>query len=284
MGTRDGLEAALLASWDRETLAVYADHLQAQGDPRGELIALDLELATRSSPELVARRTSLMTGWLGRLVPSNPHTPWIGDSFRFGFVDNLVLEGEEDATGRLEQVLASPLAPYLKRVTLRGDTAHISAMLRGLSCTTHAWLSQLAVRAWGQPVVEQAIVDGLIAVTPALSTLDVHGHDVFSTFAHPSLRRLRITGHGALPGMFDEHAPMVGVEALDLALDEPADQERWTDPPLQPIARLCLPALRKLDLSRNEPEQRRTGDFFQDPDGDYEPEDATGLQHRSALQ
>lgn len=39
------LERSLAASWDLDTLAVYADHLQRRGDPRGGLMALDLSPA-----------------------------------------------------------------------------------------------------------------------------------------------------------------------------------------------------------------------------------------------
>src|SRR5882724_9755150 len=124
---RLGLEAALAVSWDRETLAVYADHLMSEGDPRGELIVLDLELATRSTPELVARRASLLSGWLGRLVPSDPHTAWVGDSFRFGFLEDLVLDERDSMHAqRLASILESPLAPYLKRVTVRGLVGHVA--------------------------------------------------------------------------------------------------------------------------------------------------------------
>ena len=38
----EDLERALQSSWDRDHLAVYGDALQARGDPRGELIAIDL--------------------------------------------------------------------------------------------------------------------------------------------------------------------------------------------------------------------------------------------------
>lgn len=272
MGARDGLEAALLASWDRETLAVYADHLQAQGDPRGELIALDLELATRSTPELVARRTSLLTGWLGRLVPSDPHTPWIGDSFRFGFVDNLVLEDHADALAQLAQMLASPLAPYLKRVTIRGSATHAAAMLRGLALDgdhlrDHAWLTELTIRLASRGFVDPAAVEAWIAATPALQRLDVQGHEVFAAFPHPRLARLRITGATALPGLFDRDAPMAGVHELDLAFDQPPEPGSYDIPAAGPIGALQLPALRTLDLSRNEPEARRV--TYGDPDDEY---------------
>ena len=268
MGARDSLEAALLASWDRETLAVYADHLQAQGDPRGELIALDLELASRSTPELVARRTSLMTAWLGRLVPSNPHTPWVGDSFKFGFVENLVLEDDEEAAARLAQVLATPLAPYLKRVTIRGDAAHVAEMMRGLSEAEHphAWLTDLVVRCWSGTVATD-VVARWIEMTPALSRLEVQGHEVFEQFSHPGVQRLKLTGVHALPGVFTAES-LPNVRELDLAFDQPYDGEHYTHPVSGPIEPLQLPALRVLDLSRNEPEAIRTP-YGGDPDIDY---------------
>jgi uncharacterized protein (TIGR02996 family) len=39
---RSDLEAMLRASPDDDTLMIYADALIAEGDPRGELIALEL--------------------------------------------------------------------------------------------------------------------------------------------------------------------------------------------------------------------------------------------------
>src|SRR5699024_4537910 len=89
--TREQLEAALAIAFDRHTLAVYADYLQSISDPRGELIALDLEIEGRPCPpELAARRTSLLHAWLGALVPAdNVHRSWVGDSLRFGFIEDL---------------------------------------------------------------------------------------------------------------------------------------------------------------------------------------------------
>jgi len=50
MALRDDLESALRAAWSAADLAVYADHLQAIGDPRGEIIALDLALLAPRPP------------------------------------------------------------------------------------------------------------------------------------------------------------------------------------------------------------------------------------------
>lgn len=59
--TLEELASQLRARWDRDLLAVYGDLLMMRGDPRGELIALDLELeACGSTPELEARRTRLL--------------------------------------------------------------------------------------------------------------------------------------------------------------------------------------------------------------------------------
>jgi uncharacterized protein (TIGR02996 family) len=52
--------------WDRAALAVYADHLTAAGDPRGELIALELEVEDYGTTvEIDARRRVLLVEWIG---------------------------------------------------------------------------------------------------------------------------------------------------------------------------------------------------------------------------
>jgi uncharacterized protein (TIGR02996 family) len=254
------LEAALAASWDRDTLAVYADYLVERGDPRGELIAIDLLLEQRSSPDLVARRATLLTAWLGKLVPNDPHTPWIGDSFRFGFVDDLVLDGADpNAPHHLATMLASPLAPYLKRVTVRGDREAIAMTLRTLARDTHRWLSELVVDSNARVADDEVVVDAetiaaLIAATPQLRALDVAGTRVAESFAHPALRDLRVTGAFALPALFD--GSLEAVIALDFKLALAPDPYAYDEgePPRAP--QLQMAALRKLDLSRNVPAQR----------------------------
>src|SRR5258708_20502667 len=121
--TRRALEAALAAGFERladaewrDTLAIYADHLLAEGDPRGELIALDLQIDTHATTtELVARRASLLAAFLGHLRPlDNPHLAWVGDTFSRGFVDDLVIDADDpNACERLPAILASPIVPYL---------------------------------------------------------------------------------------------------------------------------------------------------------------------------
>jgi hypothetical protein len=260
------LEAALLASWDRDTLAVYADHLQSLGDPRGELIALDLQLEQRATHELVERRTSLLSAWLGGLAPSDPHGSWIGDSFRLGFVEDLVIACDQaDAEARLAAVLTSPLGPYCRRVTIRGEVPAIERVLARLADVRHDWLRWLAVRR--SPTydptpacVDAAVVERFVAAAPHLDVLELHGARVLDAFPHPGLRRLRLTGWSALPAVFDRDAPLASICELDLAFDDPEQRA-----PRDVLPAVHLPGLRRLDLARNEP--RSVRDIY---DGGYD--------------
>jgi hypothetical protein len=277
-GTFAALEAALLAAWDRATLAVYADLLVERGDPRGELIAIDLELEQRSTPELVARRASLLSGWLGGVVPTDPHTPWLGDSFRLGFVEDLRLHGAM-TEAQLVPLLASPLAPYLRRVSIRGHSEDITRALLALAVRSHGWLTTLSIHSWSYetPVLDDA-VSAMMAAAPRLELLEVRGARVLESPPHPAVRRLVVTGWSALPALF-EGEPWAAVESLDFAFYEPVDEGQFAAPLPEapsPLPALQLPALRRLDLARNEPEAFRARDTWGDdewydedpPDGD----------------
>jgi uncharacterized protein (TIGR02996 family) len=262
------LEAALAAAWDRDTLAVYADYLVERGDPRGELIAIDLQLEQRSTPELVVRRASLLTAWLGRMVPSDPHVPWIGDSFRLGFVEDLVLDGADpDAATRLATMLASPLAPYLKCVTVRGDLEHVASTVRMLARERHRWLVELRLECHTSiedgEVLDAACGEALIAATPRLARLEVSGSRVLATFPHPALRQLRVSGSHALPAMFDDDS-LATVTELDYAFAAPSLYVEMRE-----IPPLVMAGLRRLDLSRNDSSNRAQWDEYIDELEDY---------------
>src|SRR5690242_14623380 len=78
MPSRDELEDRLIAREEPVTLAVYADLLQAEGDLRGELIAVELAIAG-GAHHLAERRDELVHAWLGPL-------PSEGVEVRHGFV------------------------------------------------------------------------------------------------------------------------------------------------------------------------------------------------------
>lgn len=55
MASIEDLERSLQVRLEPDTFAVYADALQSQGDPRGEVIALDLEIDAHA-PSSITRR------------------------------------------------------------------------------------------------------------------------------------------------------------------------------------------------------------------------------------
>lgn len=73
MSSADTLLCQILAHpADDQARVVYADLLQSEGDPRGELIAVDLELARAPSRELQARKRALLAEHGPRWWPALP--------------------------------------------------------------------------------------------------------------------------------------------------------------------------------------------------------------------
>ena len=271
METRAKLETALAAVWDRDTLAVYADHLQAEGDPRGELIALDLEIeAHGNTVELSKRRTSLLYVWLGALVPvDNVHAAWVGDSLRFGFVEDLRFDGTEpNALARFEQVLASPAGPYVRGLTMAGSVRELEAALAGVARGTHRWLTRLAIGRtpiYGADTSRQA-VDAAVAraafdAMPRLATLELRAPAALGALAHSTIEQLVVRGADVYAALgagasFDAVAELV----VDLAAmtspygydDYPIDEEFDVEAPELPeLPAIAFPSLRRLDLAAN---------------------------------
>lgn len=241
------LEAALAATWDRDTLAVYADRLIERGDPRGELIAIDLELEHHGSAELAARRASLLAAWLGEYAPSDPHGAWIADSFRFGFFDNLLLDGTGVEPTHAIATVTCPAARYLRGLTVRGDRDFMARVLTALAAVPQRWLTRLHLHGIAGEPVAQTVVDQLIAATPRLGELAVTGRRVIERFDHPGVSVLRISGRDALPAIYDPANRLTAVATLDFAFNV----STLLDQDAAPVAPIYLPALERLDLARH---------------------------------
>jgi len=243
------LERALAASFDHTTLAVYADHLQAEGDPRGELIALDLEIAQRGgNAALVGRRTELVHAWLGALTAHDALTRAV----RFGFFEDLELAGR-DALATLSALLASPHGRYLRGLELRDHHPYLEHALAALATVRNDWLATLSLRGWGsQQRLDDAIAERLIDATPALAKLVVEG-EILGELPHPHLTELAVIGARSFTGIFRTGPALPAVRSLSFAFaqHELADDEMVVDLDTL-IAQPRLPALVALDLSRNE--------------------------------
>jgi len=131
------LEASLVADpADPAAYAVYADWLQRQGDPRGELIALQLareaELARspkgRSTlPAAIARHierhADRLLGGLAALVPDVRDLASGPFAWRFGFIHRVVLEtgAGGDLGAIVEAVLRHPSGRFVRELAIRSD-------------------------------------------------------------------------------------------------------------------------------------------------------------------
>jgi uncharacterized protein (TIGR02996 family) len=149
------IEAAILATPDDPSAyQVYADWLQSQGDPRGELIMLQHAMRAHNDIEEFARfrkheevmRNEHAAAWLGESIASSLHRTYF--EWRLGFVDaaridaprdELVPRIEGDATNPyaisrtaepslamlVMTLLESPCGWLVRTLTLRGPLEHV---------------------------------------------------------------------------------------------------------------------------------------------------------------
>ena len=247
------LEAACFSSgWERAQLAVYGDALQAAGDPRGELVAIDLHAEARGpTDELDERRRELLGTWLGELAGSRAvRCVW-------GFVE-LTLDRETPDPYTLAKLLGGPAGPFLRGLELAGDATFIANALALVAGAPRRRLAALAITQPGaseQPTIAGKAATELIRATPILETLVVRGGAVFGAFPHPTVRRARVAGFNAIGSLVGAGPALPALIDLDFAFHREWVTGRYPTPRADQLDRLLrgTPALRRLDLSRNEP-------------------------------
>lgn len=180
------LLAAIYAAPDDDApRAVYADWLQQRGDPRGELIALQLLRAQGGgTPEQADREHELLAahgaGWLAPLPISE-----VGVRFERGFVSGCDTTGfldENPAWATVSDVNSVPGRDACHTHSLRvlragdGGIAQLARLARPLAVETLAWNGptywDVAEPADGDPIAE---VFGRIRVLPRLRRLELLG-------------------------------------------------------------------------------------------------------------
>lgn len=204
------LEQAIAAAPDDEHLRlVYDDWLSDQGDPRGELGAVQVALARDpDNAALRARETSILTRhhrhFFGHLTRGDDFEV----TFEHGFFRSLKVEG-----AWLDTLLPLVSTRLLRSLLLTGDLARIDAILAAAPLPTT--LTELCVRA--RPA-ETCDLTRLLAA-PNLERVDIacgkfslRLNDVFA----PRLRSLRIrTSELTLEGRLPK-AALAGVTELVL--------------------------------------------------------------------
>lgn len=159
----------------------------------------------------------------------------------------------------------------LSAIAVAGDAAWLRHVLEAFAArprgATHLALHRLELRD------NEAIAsDVLRRALPRLAYLEVQGARVLGDVVHPGVRVLRMTGAHAVHSVRGDGAPWASVKLLDLAFedrerDRAPVRERWRDEPwydkhyeerylagaARALSAARLPALRAIDLSRNEP-------------------------------
>lgn len=242
----EALEDAIRRGWDRDAIEVYADHLQRTGDPRGELVSIDLAIDQGSTPELVARRRELIAEWFGDEVPAG--------AVRYGFV-------EIDASGmgpgsQLAAALKGPGGAYIRSVTLAGARDELQPALRAIAGEQRPWLTSLTIRMWNEdpraPLFDVKATTELFAAMPHLTSLVLEGRSILGGAVHSNVESMTLTGYDALPIA----AVWPKLRSIDFAFHCQYEKEH-ADPAVSFIANVLqprfVPSLEHLDFSRNEP-------------------------------
>jgi hypothetical protein len=179
MAVGEELEAALQRGWSFDELEVYADHLLAKNDPRGDIVALDLSPRPEQAT-WVQRRRSALGSWLGNMLAARA-----GHLVQHGFLHDL-----RDGMFPRE-LLDSPAGTFLRGYTTWGRT-RVADSLERLAKKQRPWLSRLTIAHYGAKPIAPAIVHALIAATPRLEEVTIVGNVPFDAFPHPAVKRARL--------------------------------------------------------------------------------------------
>lgn len=209
------LGEAVREGWSADHLAVYADRLIAGGDPRGELINLELAMGDAPTVEQRTRHAALVESCFGDVRSTAPDgmrsTRGIGGraGVERGF---LVLDLRETADVR--KLYDARNGRFVRRVAVRGDGPSCRTMLTMLSIRRHAWLERITVVQDPVPrfdyAVSVAATRALFDNLPALAALEVSGRRVIAIDQLP-VRWLWLSD---LDAVSFEHAPRLATLVL----------------------------------------------------------------------
>jgi uncharacterized protein (TIGR02996 family) len=235
------IEAAILSAPDaRDGYLVYGDWLQQRGDPRGELVAVQLaredrpdDIALRDrEAELVARATdSLLDAARGDVLFERLRFTW-----RRGFLHGVTFLGRSWAAVKAyRELVGIPQARFVRELSLHANrevvdafaTAGISPLLRRLvlsldGCDPTSWIPPLhVILDILKPVLDGAILPGSVSALGLLNAF--HGDEVVAAVARsrilPRLANLDLS-HGTIG---DEGAQTVLADAAAFAHLETLD-------------------------------------------------------------
>ena len=256
--------------YDAAAYSVLADWLQAQGDPRGELIALQLAGKDRAARDLLSERTEYFLGPLAAHAecydhlyykPSPPAFLW-----RYGFIHGLRISNNKyfddhyagDIADVLELVLRHPSGRFVTEVTLMDNGG-------GSDVTLQSVIDRLAKLA--PPTVRKLVIGDQVdqiswyrvgdlgklwRALPHLEVLEIEaGEFTLGALELPELRRavFKTGGLSKASARSIARANWPRIEHLDVYFGDSmygGDCKLGDLAPL--LARTDLPALRHLGL------------------------------------
>lgn len=248
------IEDTLRAAWSNGALAAYADQLQLAGDPRGELIAFDLD-PKPGHRGWAQRRRALLAAWLGELADRAGHL------VQHGFAHEL-RDGSHP-----RDLLDSPLGTFVRGYTVWGSGERVTRALARLAARPRPWLQRVTVARWhdwpppipapllGRVKVEPepalaehelALLLDAIDEMPDVNRLYATYEHAFSTPVPRLLARAHAAGLVELAGPFARRATVERGAAMVTAhsdgtlavQEEPAHP--WMAEPWQPIGPLAV--------------------------------------------
>jgi hypothetical protein len=255
----DDLEEALHDSFDHDHLAIYADELQRRGDPRGELIAIDLhddsqvdnDETGELTGELAERRRTLLKELLGPVASAHPLV-----RCRYGFVDLMFALRDEMRSGSMlafDAALLGPLGKYVRDVTLYGDGQRLRDLMVSLAQQPRPFLTRLSIEGphhLHYIDLPKDVAARAATMMPRLETLEAFGRRAFPSVVFPTVRNVVSHCYDAVTALCSTNGsptpcfPRVDNVSLRLVWTLPAAQLEALLPPAQ------LPRLRELDVSR----------------------------------
>lgn len=197
----DELEADLVGQLeadpdDEGVLAVLADLWQGRGEPRGELIAVQLALrgAPADAGPLIARRDELMTRLLPELEPGERCVCGIGFVRRVEIVARTA-----SRIAALVALWSEPGMRVVSEVRLELDTAYDGAVIAAALRPVAPRLRRFELAGAYQ---RHGTVSELAAAMPRLAHLTTTDRADHERLAHPVLASLELVG-GSAPGLQD---------------------------------------------------------------------------------
>ncbi len=248
VASRADLEAAIAANPDdEEARLVYADMLQQQGDPRGELIM----------------RCHRGAGVEAYLKAHRELWPYVYDvTWRLGFVDTIVLYQPDDEAAR---ALRHPSCRFVREIRVcmaltapETALAPIAAAVRPSVRTLTIAQDRMSDREgdWFDDhdhFGDHAITDTLWEALPDLRELVVEaGWDIFGRLEHPAIERIAIAeGVPFCTGRAPRepwHVPALRAVSWHYRVDCTGTGVATAPADFDPLWRADAPALREVDL------------------------------------